>query len=529
MILASFLLFTLFVAACTWRLTRGGDHYSTDGYFLAGRSLTAPFIAGSLLLTNLSTEQLVGLNGAAFTDGLSVMAWEVVAALSLVLLALWFLPRYLKSGIATIPEFLEQRFGRRLRTATTVLFILAYAFILLPIILYTGATGLIGILDIPSLTGIENNAINLWITVWLIGILGSLYAIKGGLRVVAVSDTLNGLGLLIGGVLITLFGLQAIAGEEGTALRGLQDLYLQHPDKFKSLGREDQSVPWHTLFSGVLLLNLFYWTTNQQIIQRTFGARNLAEGQKGVLLAGALKILAPLIVVFPGMIAFHLFAEENLAPDQAYGRLVHEVLPESLTGFFAAVVVGAILSSFNSALNSVVTLFSLGLYKSVWKPQASHRQTVRSGMWSGVFIALLAMTTAPLLEQASGIFQYLQEMNAIYFIPLFSVVLVGLLNKTVAETAALWTLGFSLTLMVLGAFVWKQWIVEDLRISFFHYMGLVFLLSVVTLLILGKWIKRAEPFEQSNSEAVDLTPWAPARWVGCALVMTVVTIYLLFA
>ena len=174
MTILTFLFFTALVGVITYFLTRKDDHGTSTGYFLAGRTLTGGFIAGSLLLTNLSTEQLVGLNGAAFTDGVAVMAWEVIAGASLVLMALYFLPKYLRSGIATIPEFLEKRFKSTTRTITSFIFIIAYAGILLPIVLYTGATGLMGILDLPKITGIENETTLLWITVWFIGIVGCL-------------------------------------------------------------------------------------------------------------------------------------------------------------------------------------------------------------------------------------------------------------------------------------------------------------------------------------------------------------------
>jgi SSS family solute:Na+ symporter len=306
MIIATFLFFTALVGVLTFFLTRKDDHGTATGYFLAGRTLTGGFIAGSLLLTNLSTEQLVGLNGAAFTDGVCVMAWEVIAGASLVLMALYFLPKYLRSGIATIPQFLEERFDGTTRSITSFIFIIAYAGILLPIILYTGATGLMGILNLQEITGIENRTTVLWITVWFIGIVGSIYAIFGGLRTVAVSDTINGFGLLVGGVLITVFALNAVG--DGGIFGAIGELKEAHPEKFNSLGGPESSVPFSTLFTGVLLLNLFYWTTNQQIIQRTFGASTLAEGQKGVLIAGTFKVLAPLILVLPGIIAFHLYA-----------------------------------------------------------------------------------------------------------------------------------------------------------------------------------------------------------------------------
>jgi SSS family solute:Na+ symporter len=256
MVLISFVSFTGLIAAITYVMTRGDDHASSDGYFLAGRRLTGPVIAGSLLMTNLSTERMVGLNGAAFTDGFSVMAWEVIAVCALVLMALFFLPRFLKSGVTTVPQFLEERFDPGTRTITTLIFLIAYAVILLPIILYTGARGLNGMLDMPALTGIESEVGNITFTVLLVGLIGTTYAIFGGLRTVAVSDTLNGIGLLSGGLLIVYFGLQAVSGGEGV-LTGLEQIRATHPDRFNSIAGPSQSVPFPTLFTGVLLLNLF--------------------------------------------------------------------------------------------------------------------------------------------------------------------------------------------------------------------------------------------------------------------------------
>ncbi len=568
----SFVFFTGLVGLLTWVLTRHKETESADGYFLAGRSLGAGVIAGSLLLTNLSTEQLVGLNGAAFADGLCVMAWEVVAGLSLVLMAIFFLPRYLQRGITTIPQFLAGRFDATTQLITNFIFILAYMMILLPIILYTGATGLKDILSVSELTGIESETTTLWLTVWMIGIIGSIYAIFGGLRTVAVSDTLNGFGLLVGGILIAYLGLRWVG--DGSAVSGLELLRETHPEKFRSLGTAESSVPWPTLFSGVLLLNLFYWTTNQQIIQRTFAASTLAEGQKGVLLAATFKILAPIILVLPGIIAFHQFGqgESPIPKDQAYGTLVNAVLPSYLTGFFAAVMVGAILSSFNSALNATATLFSLGFYRALLRPGASDRETVRVGRIFGTVIALAAMTVAPLLAGQDSIFGYLQKMNGLYFIPIFSVVLIGMLNKRVPAWAANVCLVLGVSVIALGYFVpaFSVWVAA---IHEFHFLGIVFACLVAWLLFAGWLAPRTDAVatpavvpatagtapreaERSASEhpyaspmslesdagqqagrsehdgsvsPIDMTPWPLAVPAGGLLAATVVAIYLWFA
>ncbi|MGY8768503.1 MAG: solute:sodium symporter family transporter [Pirellulales bacterium] len=531
--ISSFIFFTALVGLITWFLTRKDDHGSSDGYFLAGRTLTGGYIAGSLMLTNLSTEQLVGLNGAAYANGLMVMAWEVVSGISLVVMALVFLPRFLKSGIATVPQFLEERFSESTRTILTFMFIIAYAVILLPIILYTGSKGLIGILNLSGMFGLENpdSPILYWSMVWMIGILGSLYAIFGGLRTVAVSDTINGFGLLVGGILIVIFGLYAV--NDGGIFAALSEMKTAHPEKFNSIGSSDSGLPFWNLFTGVFLLTLFYWSTNQQIIQRTLGASSLKEGQKGVLFAGALKIIAPLIVVLPGLIAFHLYSHrEGMIADNAYGTLVQEVLPGPLTGFFAAVMIGAILSSFNSALNSTATLFSLGIYKHILHPDANDDRVIWSGKVFAAFLAVASMTIAPLLLGRDGIFGYLQDMNSIYFIPILAVVIIGMFTKRVPAFAANLSLLIGLVALCLFFFVYIPSLPETDPITDlfkFHFLGIVFLSLIGLMLLIGKISPREIAFEQQDSGDVDLTPWVFAKPFGILLIVCVVALYVWFA
>jgi solute:Na+ symporter, SSS family len=536
--LSSFFFFTGLVAFLTWRLTRGEDVQSSAGYFLAGRSLTFPFIAGSLLLTNLSTEQLVGLNGAAFKDGLCVMVWEVVCVIALVFMAWFFLPRFLKSGVATVPEYLEIRFDHQTQVITNLIFLVAYVVILLPIILFTGATGMIGILDVPSIlgglperTGVDPNTFSLWLIVWLVGLLGSIYALFGGMRSVAVSDTFNGIGLFVGGFLITGLALMKLGGDGGM-LAGAELVMTEQKERFNSIGSNSSSVPFSTIFSGIFLLNLFYWTTNQQIIQRTFGASSLAEGQKGVLLTGALKLLGPLYLVLPGMIAFSMFSGQEIQADQAYGFLVRDVLPAPLKGFFAAAMIGAILSSFNSALNSSVTLFSRGIYKSMLRPDASDFETVRAGTWFGWIVAIAAMSIAPLLANPAvvekGIFGYLQKMNGIYFIPIFAVVVVGMMTRRVPAAAAKFALVFGFTAIAAGYFVPPlDRIVASMHE--FHFLGIVFGWLVIAMLVIGELRPRSTEFVQVDVGAVDMTPWRYARHAGIGLIIIVMLIYARFA
>ncbi len=526
MVIGSFLFFTALVAVITGVMTRKDDHASSKGYFLAGRTLTFPLIAGSLLLTNLSTEQMVGLNGAAFNDGLCVMVWEVWSVIAMVAMALFFLPRFLKSGIATVPQYLEIRYDHQTQVITNLIFLVAYVCILLPIILYTGATGMIGILDVQALTGVKSETTVLRAIVWTVGIIGSIYALFGGLRTVAVSDTINGVGLLVGGFMIVYFGLVVLGDNSFSG--GIDKLKGLPAGTFNSIGGNDSSVPFSTLFSGIVLLTFFYWTTNQQIIQRTFGASSLAEGQKGVLLTGALKLLGPVYLVLPGIIAVALFANEGIKADHAYGMLVNRVLPAPLTGFFAAVMIGAILSSFNSALNSSCTLFSLGLYKGVINKNPTEEQVVRSGKVFGWVVAVAAMTIAPSLASTESIMGYLQKMNGMYFIPLLAVVLVGMLSKRVPAMAAKIALIAGFTIIALGYFVPPfDLIVESMHD--FHFLGAVFAYLVILQLVIGEVSPRDEEFVQADVGAVDMTPWVHAKKAGIGLIVSVLVIYALFA
>jgi len=546
--IVSFIGFTALVAVIAYLATRKTDENSADGYFLAGRSLTAGVIAGSILLTNLSTEQIVGLNGQAYTEGLLVMAWETLAAIAMVVTALFLLPRYLKQGLTTISEFLADRFDVATKTLTSGLFLTGYAVVLLPVILYSGSVAIVGMFDIPELLGIsETQAI--WTTVWGIGIIGSVYAIFGGLKAVAVSDSINAIGLLLGGLLIPVFGLMAIG--DGSLVEGITVLTESNPEKFNSLGDKTASVPFTTIFTGLMLVQLFYWGTNQQIIQRALGAKNLAEGQKGLMLAAFIKILGPLIVVLPGIIAFHLFEGKLDNADQAYPVLVREVLPDYFVGFFAAVLFGAILSSFNSVLNSSVTLFGIDIYKEHINKTATESLVVKRGKTFGIGLAIAAMFIAPFIANAGSLFSYLQEVNGIYSIPILTVFVIGYLTKRVPPIAGKIGIISGSVLYILSQFVLKPILVGnaldaakaggivnevDLALveaeaypHFLHICAILFLLNAGIMLVIGKIWPSPQPYVQEYTKKVAIEPWKYVKPVGLIICLVVIGIYIYFA
>ena len=625
--LGTFLLFTGLVAGLTYYFTRGEDTDSGEGYFLAGRSLTAGVIAGSLLLTNLSTEQLVGLNGGAFDEGLSVMAWEVIAAVSMVLMALVFLPKYLARGVATVPQYLEGSFGPKTRNVSTLLFVLADSLVTLPVVLYTGATALIGVLGLEASTGVTGPPL-LWGVVIALGVVGSCYAIFGGLRAVAFSDVINGIGLLTGGLLIAYLGLAKVAEESPTAdnvveafeemkatrgelyeslqedrrkvepiaaaRKALQDrrgpggefvglaetldyMKTEVPEAYAAAGpavldsaREagveaaagtdplalaqrlraeetpvayermsrrtlkDPTIPWPTLLSGVLLVNLFYWCTNQQIIQRTLAADGLKEGQKGVLMAAGFKLLAPVVMVVPGLAALHLYGSDLAGGEvdkgvDAYGRLVADVLPTALQGFFAAVLFGAILSTFNSVLNATSTLFSLGVYKAQIRPAATDRETVRAGMAFGGVVAVVSVVGGPLLGGIEGIFDFLQQMRGLYFIPIFAATLAAFNTRRLPDWAGAAAILGGATCVGLKYWVpgWNDAV--DGVMHNWHFVSCVFTAAVLFLAV----VRYVAPVDEATKppiapSPVDMTAWRWAKPTAAVLVAGVLALYAAF-
>ena len=544
----TFIGFTALVAVISYFKTRKTEEASSDGYFLGGRSLTAGVIAGSLLLTNLSTEQIVGLNGSAYQSGLSVMVWETLAALAMVVTAMFLLPKYLKGGLTTVPGFLAKRFDVTTKTLTSVLFLTGYVVVLLPVILYSGSLAISGMFDIPELLGVTHTQ-SIWICVWGIGIIGSVYAVFGGLKAVAISDSINAIGLLIGGILIPIFGLMLIG--DGSILEGLSTLTTENPDKFKSMGGPTDPVPFYTIFTGMMLVQLFYWGTNQQIIQRALGAKDLKEGQKGLLLASFIKILGPIIVVLPGIIAYHLFQGNLQSADSAYPMLVKEVLPESLVGFFAAVLFGAILSSFNSVLNSSVTLFGIDVYKQHINKDAEEKTVVKYGKAFGVILAIVSMFIAPLIANAGSLFAYLQEINGIYSIPILTIIVVGYLTKRVPAIAAKVGLLSGCLLYILSQFILQPYFIDKALANaaavgitdqtalalikaqayphFLDVMAILFVLNIIIMLVIGKLKPMKEPFVQEYTKQVDITPWKYTKQAGIAICVIVIGVYIYFA
>ena len=518
--LVSCVFFMGIVAWISYQKTKGITD-TKDGYFLAGRGLTGVFIAGSMVLTNLSAEHLIGLNGSAYGYNMSSMAWEVTATIATIVMALVFLPRYLSGAFITLPQFLSNRFGEDVRRMTVVLFMVGYGLITIPSVLYSGSIAVLQLLDIPNLLNISYSS-SLTLTIVCVGVIGAIYAVFGGLKAVAVSDTLNGVGLLIIGITVPVFGFMALG--DGSLGAGVNEVLTTHTEKLNAIGGPTDPTPFSTLFTGMIFANLFYWGTNQYVIQRTLGAVSLAEGQKGVLYSGYFKLLVPFFMMVPGVIAFHLYGGELQSIDLAYPHLVKNVLPVYMSGFFLAVLLGAVFSSFNSLLNSAATLFVLDIYQPYKKTTMSDQQLIKIAKIASVVIALFSFVVSPLLQYApEGLFQVIRIFTGFYNIPVITVVLVGLFTKRVPGFAAKVAIIFHVIAYGILKFV------IDVDINFIHIYAILFFIELGIMLGIGYLMPMDKPWKFINQSKVDMTPWRYGFPVAITMVSCVVIIYLLFS
>ena len=513
----------LFMGAVAWFSYQKARATTSDseGYFLAGRGLSAPFIAGSLLLTNLSAEQLIGLNGSAYGFNMSAMGWEVTAAVATIAMAFFFLPRYLAGGFTTLPQFLADRYDDDVRRLSVILFLLGYGLVTIPSVLYAGSVAVLKLFDIPEFLGLSYGS-SLVLTVIVIGSVGALYAVLGGLKAVAVSDTLNGLGLLIVGIAVPLLGLHLLGGDIAS---GVHIVTSTDVDKLNAIGDQDDPTPFGTLFTGMVFANLFYWCSNQYVIQRTLAAKSFAEGQKGVLLSGYFKVLVPFFMMVPGVIAYHLYGSGLDSIDLAYPQLVKDTLPTWALGFFLAVLLGAVFSSFNSLINSSATMLTLDVIQPLARQPIKDSRLVSIAKISSIGIAAVSLGIAPLLQFApEGLWQIIRIFSGFYNIPIIAVVLVGMLTTRVPALAVKVAIGFHLIAYALLQFVFK----DVVNIHFLHLYAILFASEVAILLLIGH-LRPAQVRSTARSAPVDMTPWVFAKACSFSLFSCVVLLYMIFS
>ena len=552
---------------------------SSEDYFLAGRRLTWGLIGFSLIASNISTEHFVGMAGQAFGRvGLAIASYEWMAAITLVIVAWWLLPKFLKIGIYTMPEFLEYRYDRTARTIMATYLMALYVIALLATVLYSGAKGLNGVFNFPQILmdryGMEHDAAVFWATIggiWMIGIIAAAYTVYGA--------------LLLGGALVLYLGLKLTGGGTpgddggvigGSLLEGWRTFKQTNADKLHVvLPWNDPEVPWLAVFVGGLWIpNLFYWGLNQFITQRTLGAKSLAEGQKGIYLACAFKLIIPFIIVVPGIMAFQLFGDEILAKsggdvakagELAYPHMIAKLMPPFLRGVMLAALAGAVMSTFNSGINSASTIFTIDLYSKYINKNASARQQVTVGRIATAAIALFACLIAPLPGKFEGVFNYIQEIWGFISPGIVAAFLVGLVLKRAPAVAGKMAL-------ILGPILYAvcrvpKWIMEAAygvikledggkqlqrlvvaadgsqsyqpvggfqqvlfdfnNWAFLHHMALIFVILAIAMAVITAVRPRTKPIEYPTSK-IDTRVHPQSYILGSLIIAATVALYIIF-
>ncbi|MEX2639097.1 MAG: sodium/sugar symporter [Balneolales bacterium] len=474
-----------------WIANRKKGARDSESYFLAGKTLPWWAIGTSLIAANISAEQMIGMSGSGFAIGLAIASYEWMAALTLILVAKFMLPIFLKRNIYTMPQFLESRFDERVRISLAIFWILVYIFVNLTSVLYLGA------LSLKTIMGVE----------LIYGVLGlatfsAIYTVYGGLKAVAWTDVVQVSFLVGGGLLTTYLALDAFSDGAG-AFAGFAGLMQEAPEKFNMiLDRAHPSyneLPGLTvLLGGMWVANISYWGFNQYIIQRALAARNISEAQRGLMFAGYLKILMPLIVVVPGIAAYGLGAD-ILRPDEAYPWLLDNFVVTGLRGLAFAALIAAIASSLSSMTNSTSTIFTLDIYRTYINSNASETTLVRTGRIASFVAIFLAVLVAPLLSTLDQAFQFIQEFTGFISPGVVAIFLLGMFWKKATSNGALWAAILTIPL----SFGFK-WLTPGL--PFLDRMGVVFLILcaviVVISLIEGRQREEEEALETESSRDV---------------------------
>ncbi len=448
--IVTFVGFLVFVIGVSIYASRKEE--SSEDYFLAGRGLSWWVIGLSLIASNISTEHFIGMAGEGFSSvGLAIASYEWIAALTLIVVALYLLPRFLKAGVYTIPQYLEMRYNSTARTLMSFLMLVIYVLVTMATVLMAGAKALNVFFDISMGTG-----------VWILGITAGIYTVYGGLKAVVWSDVIQGTTLMIGGAIVLYLGIDAIGG--------VNEFMNVAGDRLHTvLPADNPSLPWPAIFLGPMLIpNIYYWGLNQFITQRTLGAKSLDEGQKGVLFGASLKLIIPFLVVFPGIIAFHLYGDQIVDKDQAYAILLKELLPTGIVGLLLAALFGATMSTMDSLLNSASTIFTIDIYQPYFKKEMSQKQTITVGRASTLVFMVIACLWAPILDSFDeGLYEFIQKFSGFIQPGIVAAFFFGFLWKRVPSEAAVGAI--LLNVPIYGALL--HFFPE---VAFLYHMGITF-------------------------------------------------------
>ena len=520
--LVSFISFTGIVALISFLKTRRETTRTTTGLFFANRNNNFWVIGGALFLSNISANQLIGENQSIYIDNMSVMAWGVSSVLAMLLVAKYVLPIYFKSGAMTIPDFLGMRYDHSTKRLVSLIFLVSYLVNLLPSVLYGGAvafTGMFNVLDVFELTYWQQ----IWVMVWVIGVIGAIYSILGGLRAITISDSVLSIGLFIIGLAFPYFGFIYLG--DGNWLEGIERLLTSNTEHLNAIGRSGDEIPFDTIFTGMFIMNLYYWGMEQYIVQQAMTAKSLSESQKGMALACVGKLFCPFLINIPGLIGVHLYGNlENTA--EVFPLVVKDTLPAVLTGLTAAVVLGAAITTFNAGLTSSSTLFTLTFFKPIMVKRGrkiSEKRLVRASKRFEITVSILAMLTAPFIIFANtSFYTYLQQLSGMFSVPIFTIILMGFISKKVSAVGA----KAGLLIFIFGYLVTNY--ILDLEIHYLHLLALLFLITAGFMLLLSSFQKVAFKSQETVTE-IKVVPWNNLHYVGGLLILFMVLTFLLFS
>jgi len=523
MAFVTFITVTFLVAIISWFKTRKHKITTSAGLFLANRNLSFTAVGSALFFTNISAAEFVGNSESVYLNNMTVMAWGVSSVFAMLIVSEFIIPIYLKGAMSTTPDFLESRYDPQTKKLVSLLFLIGYMINLLPIVLYTGAVALNGLFHFSDIWKLSYGN-SIWILVWCIGLVGSLYSILGGLKAIVISDLVLGVCMFTGALLLAYFGLIHIGN--GNFQYGLNTILTSKTEHLNSIGTATDAVPFSTIFTGMILMNLFYWGTEQVIVQQALASSDLATSQKGIALACAGKLFGPLLFILPGIIAVHMYSSlQNTT--EVFSRVVADVSPPILSGFIAAVIFGAAITSFSPGLNSASTLFILNIYKPFKEKkgiQLTERDLLKSSKRFEMFASLLAMFIAPLfIFSTDSFYTFMQKINAAFSIPIFTIMFIGFVTKKVPPIAAKAGLLFCFIGYVLTQMVF------DTGIHFLHVLALLFLITSAIMLLIGRLYPMETAYVAQNKSVVDLKPWKNRHWVNCLLLIIMILLFLYFS
>jgi SSS family solute:Na+ symporter len=523
LVIISFLFFIGILAFASWYKSRHNKLNTLNGLFMADRSLGFLLVGGGLLFTNINTATIIGENELSYTHNMSVMAWGITSVLAMLLVSEFLMPLYIKLGIATTPDYLTARYGQGTGKLVSVIFLISYIVNLLPSVLYSGAVAFNGLFHFSEILKTDYWT-TVWILIWVMGSIGCLYALLGGLKAITVSDSLLGLGIFAGGILLPVFALRYLG--HGSIMQGLHTVLHVHKEHLNSIGSSSDPIPFSTLFTGMLLVNLYYWGTEQYIVQQVLASKDLKTSQKGIAVACLGKLISPLLLNIPGLIAVHIFTRMH-NPAEVFPKLDSLVSPPFIAGYIAAIIFGAALTTFNAGLNSSGTLFVLNIYKP-WQEKRSiqvpEKELIRTAKIFEIIVCLTAMFIAPfIIFVKNGFYTYVQIVNGFFNVPIFTIMFMGFVTKRVPALAA--KIGLTFFIVTYGL----TQLVFDLHIHFLHILAILFLITCGIMLIIGKLYPMHVPYQQKLNNQVNIEPWKNRHIYTGILLLLMVLMFILFS